>query len=245
MVDEVDAVACALAGIAAVEPRRVTEAALRLFDAKQVTVVAIGKAAVGMARGAADALGDRINRGIVVAPSAAELDGFECYVGGHPLPNESGVRAGERVEALVSSLGRFDSLVKLLSGGASALVTLPARGLSLEDVQCVTDVLLRSGATIGELNCVRKHVDRLKGGRLTRLAASAGVSRVAAFAISDVIGDAPDVIGSGPTVPDSSCVRDAVEVLRRRRDAGIARGWRRCRCVARRATWAPRSRGTQ
>jgi hydroxypyruvate reductase len=129
---------------------------------------------------------------------------------GHPMPDAAGLAAAERVLALADSATRGDLVLVLLSGGASANWIAPARGVSLDDKRALTRALLTSGATIGELNTVRKHLSRIKGGRLTARAAPA---RIISLAISDVPGDDPSVIGSGPTVPDASTLADAREII--------------------------------
>jgi hydroxypyruvate reductase len=182
--------------------------------ASSIAVVAVGKAAAAMARGAQFALGARISRGIVVAPTPSHIPGaWETYVGGHPIPNAEGAAGARAIRALATSLRDGETLLCLVSGGASALMALPADGISLADMQSVTNQLLRAGATIGELNCVRKHVDQLKGGRLAALASPASV---VALILSDVVGDPVDVIASGPTVADPTTIADAIGILRAR-----------------------------
>jgi hydroxypyruvate reductase len=132
-------------------------------------------------------------------------------VAGHPLPDARGLRAAREVLALAESLGPRDLLLVLLSGGASALLPCPAAGVSLADKAALTALLLRRGATIHELNAVRKHLSRTKGGGLLRAAAPA---RVLTLALSDVVGDDPSTIGSGPTVPDPTSFADAIAALR-------------------------------
>src|SRR5206468_3500076 len=122
--------------------------------------------------------------------------------------------AARRILALARGLGREDQLICLISGGGSALLTLPAPGLTLPDKQAVTRALLRSGATIGEINTVRKHLSAIKGGRL---AAAAAPARIVTLAISDVPGDDPAVIASGPTSPDPTSFADARAVLAKHR----------------------------
>jgi hydroxypyruvate reductase len=128
----------------------------------------------------------------------------------HPVPDQAGQEAAQQILDLARGLGPQDQLVCLVSGGGSALLTLPAAGLTLADKQAVTQALLRSGATIGEINTVRKHLSAIKGGRL---AAAAAPARVVSLAISDVPGDDPAVIASGPTVPDPTTFADARAVL--------------------------------
>jgi hydroxypyruvate reductase len=131
---------------------------------------------------------------------------------GHPIPNAAGLDAAEQALKLATGAGPDDLVLVLLSGGASANWIAPVEGLSLADKQAVTRALLRSGANIGEINTVRKHLSRIKGGRLARAAQPA---RVVTLAISDVPGDDPAVIGSGPTVPDPTTLADARAVVAR------------------------------
>jgi glycerate 2-kinase len=137
---------------------------------------------------------------------------IEVVEASHPVPDEAGRRAAQRIADCVRGLGPDDLVIALVSGGASALLSLPAPGLSLEDKQAVNKALLNSGAAIDEMNCVRKHLSAIKGGRLARLAAPA---RMVTLLISDVPGDDPSIIGSGPTVPDASRCADALAICRR------------------------------
>ncbi|RMH17938.1 MAG: DUF4147 domain-containing protein [Acidobacteria bacterium] len=181
-----------------------------------VQLVAAGKAAAGMVRGARAVLGRRLAGGVVIVPAgqAGEVpEGFAVYEGGHPVPDRGGVAGARAVAELAAGLGGEDRLLLLLSGGGSALMTLPPDGIALDDVVVTTDLLLRAGATIGELNAVRKHLDQLKGGRLARLARPA---RLDALVLSDVVGDPLEVIASGPASPDPTTFADAVAVLERR-----------------------------
>ena len=130
----------------------------------------------------------------------------------HPVPDAAGLAAAEEILALTKGLTKDDLVLCLISGGGSALLTLPADGLSLAEKQAINQALLKSGANIGEMNCVRKHLSRIKGGRL---AAACAPAKVVTLAISDVPGDDPSVIASGPTVPDVTTCQDALEILRR------------------------------
>jgi hydroxypyruvate reductase len=207
--------------VRAVEPQGLVEEALgdlgdEVSGASEIHLAAAGKAAAAMARGARQALGPRLSGGVVIVPKGGEAGvprGFEVYGGGHPVPDEEGVLGARAIHRLASDLGAGDLLLCLISGGGSALMTLPPEGVSLAEVRAATGSLLRSGAAIGELNGVRKHLDQLKGGRLARLAAPA---RVLALVLSDVVGDPLDVIASGPVSPDPSTFAEAVGVLRRR-----------------------------
>ena len=130
----------------------------------------------------------------------------------HPVPDAAGMAAAERMLALTAGLTADDLVLCLVSGGGSSLLTLPAEGLALADKQRINRALLESGASIGEMNCVRKHLSRIKGGRL---AAACAPARVVTLTISDVPGDDPSVIASGPTVPDTTTCADALEILAR------------------------------
>ena len=137
---------------------------------------------------------------------------IEVLEASHPVPDAAGLAAAQRMLALTQGLTEDDLVLCLISGGGSALLTLPAEGLSLQDKQRINQALLRSGANIAEMNCVRKHLSRIKGGRLAQMCAPA---RVVTLAISDVPGDDPSTIASGPTVPDASTCADALAVLAR------------------------------
>jgi hydroxypyruvate reductase len=140
------------------------------------------------------------------------LTKIEMIEAGHPIPDEAGLKAASRALELADTAGADDLVLVLMSGGASANWIAPAEGLSFADKQAVTRALLRSGAAIGEINTVRKHLSRIKGGRLARHAAPA---RVVTLAISDVPRDEPSAIGSGPTVPDPTTLADAREIVAR------------------------------
>lgn len=188
---------------------------LALFD--RIWVMAAGKAGPAMAAAAADILGERLAGGLVVTRAgdgvrASHAGPLEMLEAGHPIPDERGVRAARRLVGLLSGLSPRDLVLVLLSGGASALTTLPAAGLSLADLQATTSLLLACGATIAELNTLRKHLCLLKGGDLARRAAPA---RVVALILSDVVGDPLDVIASGPTAPDTTTFADAWAVIER------------------------------
>ena len=140
----------------------------------------------------------------------------EIVEAAHPVPDAAGLQAAERILALTQGLGADDLVLCLISGGGSALLTLPAEGLTLADKQRINKDLLLSGANITEMNCVRKHLSRIKGGRL---AAACAPARVVTLTISDVPGDDPSVIASGPTVPDATTCADALVILKRYRIA--------------------------
>jgi hydroxypyruvate reductase len=137
---------------------------------------------------------------------------IEVVEASHPVPDAAGLRAAERILELTQGLTADDLVLCLISGGGSALLTLPAEGISLEDKQAINRQLLASGANIAEMNCVRKHLSRIKGGRL---AAACAPARVVTLTISDVPGDDPSIIASGPTVADASTCADALAILQR------------------------------
>jgi hydroxypyruvate reductase len=139
---------------------------------------------------------------------------IEVVEAAHPVPDAAGLAAAERILALTEGLTEDDLVLCLISGGGSALLTLPAEGIDLEEKQRINRALLESGAAIGEMNCVRKHLSRIKGGRL---GAACAPARVFTLTISDVPGDDPSIIASGPTVPDASSCADALAILARYR----------------------------
>ncbi len=137
---------------------------------------------------------------------------IEVVEAAHPVPDEAGRRAAQRIAELTKGLTADDLVLCLMSGGASSLLAMPAEGVTLEEKQAINMALLKSGAAIDEMNCVRKHLSAIKGGRL---AARCAPAKVVTLLISDVPGDAPEVIGSGPTVPDSTTCADALRILAR------------------------------
>lgn len=137
---------------------------------------------------------------------------IEVVEASHPVPDAAGLAAAQRILALTKGLTQGDLVLCLISGGGSALLTLPAEGLSLEEKQRINEALLASGANIAEMNCVRKHLSRIKGGRLAQACAPA---RVVTLTISDVPGDDPSIIASGPTVPDVTTCAEALSILER------------------------------
>jgi glycerate 2-kinase len=171
--------------------------------------IAAGKAAAPMAKAASSVLENRLRSGLIVAPAADAFGTFESIAGGHPVPDEGSERAGRRALQIAESLEPGETLLVLLSGGGSALMAVPAEGISLEDKRRTTERLLRAGADIHALNTVRKHLSAIKGGWLASRASGA----VRTYAISDVVGDDVSVIASGPTVPDESTFADARRLL--------------------------------
>jgi glycerate 2-kinase len=210
------------AAVTAAHPRQCLPAALPAAPRRgRIIVLAAGKAAGSMAEVAEQQyLGPRGVAAERLVGVAVTRHGYgrptrniEMIEAGHPVPDQGGLAAAERALALADAAGPDDLVLVLLSGGASANWVAPASGLTFADKQALTRTLLASGATIHEINTVRKHLSRIKGGRL---AARAVPARVVTLAISDVPGDDPSVIGSGPTVPDATTLADARAVLRRR-----------------------------
>jgi glycerate 2-kinase len=185
---------------------------------EKIWLVGAGKAGVPMAVAAARTLGAYLYQGLVIvkegyAEGKQELPShLEILEAGHPVPDERGLNATRRMRAMLEEAGPNDLVICLISGGGSALFTDPAGDLTLADLQKLTRLLLASGATINEINSLRKHLDTVKGGGLARLAAPA---HLLTLILSDVVGDPLDVIASGPTVADSSTFNEAWEVLER------------------------------
>jgi len=186
----------------------------QLADFDRVQVIGAGKASAAMARAVERLLGRRIAGGVVNAPDGTRtrLRRIELNPAGHPIPDERGEQGAQRILEIAGAAGARDLLVCVISGGASALLPAPIAGNSLAAKQEITRQLLNAGATISELNTVRKHLSRFKGGQL---AAAAYPATLIALILSDVIGDDLDVIGSGPTVGDRSTVEHAESVLRK------------------------------
>jgi hydroxypyruvate reductase len=187
-----------------------------LSRVERVLVLGGGKAAVPMAAACEALLGERVSDGLVITKHghrAGELPGrIRVLEAGHPLPDAAGVQATGRMLALLSGLTDRDLVLCLISGGGSALMTLPAPGVTLEHLERVNHLLLGAGAPIEAVNAVRKHLSQLKGGRLAALASPA---RVVSLILSDVVGNPLDVIASGPTAPDGSTFAEALSVLER------------------------------
>ncbi|MCX8061984.1 MAG: DUF4147 domain-containing protein [Anaerolineales bacterium] len=180
----------------------------------QIALLAVGKAAVSMARGAKESLGERVSKGIIITKFLPENESgdFPILLGDHPVPKQRSLRAARAVERFLKTLKPQDTLLCLLSGGASALLTYPRPPLRLQDLQKTTKLLLRCGATIHELNTIRKHLERFKGGGIVQ---AVNVANVVSLIISDVIGDSIEVIGSGITAPDPTTFKDALGIIDR------------------------------
>jgi glycerate 2-kinase len=191
-------------------------AGYELYAFNRVLVVGAGKATARMALALEDALGNRITAGLIVVKEGhtAPLKIIKQVEASHPVPNEAGVEGTKRIIDLVRDADEKTLILCLLSGGASALFVAPMYGLTLQDKQEVTSALLKAGASIGELNAVRKHLSAVKGGRFAKAACPA---QIVTMVLSDVIGDRLDVIASGPTSRDSSTFNDALAVIEKYR----------------------------
>ncbi|MBF6567351.1 MAG: DUF4147 domain-containing protein [Candidatus Binataceae bacterium] len=222
------------AAVAAVKPEPLIAAALagripggeslpaKISQARRIFVIAAGKAAIPMAREIVTRCGFRIGGAIAAALQSKDADnipGVTIFAGGHPLPDAGSIRAAEAAMDLARQAEQGDLLIVALSGGASAIMARPAHGITLDDKVAITNALMRAGASIRELNQVRKHLSSIKGGRLL---AGTGEAEVLTLILSDVIGNDLATIGSGPTVADPSTYSDAVSILKRHRVWGRA-----------------------
>ena len=197
---------------------------LRQNNFKDIIVVGFGKAAFQMAIAIEDVIGvDQITTGIVVTKYGhakfqiaeqraknKDLKKIKVFEAGHPIPDENGIEATEQIVDILNSAGKDTLVLCLISGGGSALLVSPIDGVTLGEKQSITDMLMKAGADIEELNAVRKHISKVKGGRLAEIAYPA---KLISIIISDVIGDKLDVIASGPTSADSSTFKDALNVI--------------------------------
>ncbi|AFO59252.1 glycerate kinase [Natrinema sp. J7-2] len=220
------ALECVEAGIVAGHPRtvvrdtvalegetlRIADATYDLREYDTLVVVGGGNAAAHVAVALEVILGDRIDGGVVVTDDPVETERVTVREGDHPIPSERGVDAADDVLAAAAAADGDTLVLAAITGGGSALLPAPAGDLSLDDLRTTTDALLASGADIGDVNAVRKHLSALKGGRLARRAAPA---TVAAVLLSDVVGNDPSVIASGPVAPDTSTFDDALAVCER------------------------------
>lgn len=199
--------------VAAADPTQVLARHLPQDTERRALVIGAGKAVAAMASALEQHWAGELS-GLVVTPygHALPCQRIEVVEAAHPVPDARGTEAVQRILARVSDLGPDDLVICLLSGGGSALLSLPAPGIALAEKQSITKALLHCGAAIGEINCVRKHLSAVKGGRL---AAACVPAQLVTYAISDVPGDHPSVIASGPTVPDPTTSRDALAILRR------------------------------
>jgi glycerate 2-kinase len=223
------------AAISSVDPNRAIEARVKrrggrlklytnaglfrkvnLKDFDRILVVGAGKAAAPMAKAIEGIAGDRITGGLVCVKQGytAELSKIRIIEASHPVPDARGMKAAEEILDILKSAGTRDLVISLISGGGSSLLPLPPRPISLDEKRATTDLLLKSGAGIHEINAVRKHLSLVKGGNLAKATGNAAVLNLV---VSDVVGDDLGVIASGPFSPDGSTFQDALGVLERYR----------------------------
>ncbi|MBI4816497.1 MAG: DUF4147 domain-containing protein [Deltaproteobacteria bacterium] len=190
--------------------------AIALDRVERVGVVAIGKAAPAMAEAVPEAIREKTAFGLILTKEgyARDVPGFQIREAGHPIPDRRSIRATDEIVELVSELGEEDLLLVLISGGASALLFSPVQEIGFNDSISLNELMLDSGMSISDINSIRSHLSRVKGGRLAVAAAPASVLTLA---LSDVVGDKLPVIGGGPTVADPSRYKDAVSALRKAR----------------------------
>ncbi|MGC1933211.1 MAG: glycerate kinase [Candidatus Nitrosopolaris sp.] len=195
---------------------------LNLDDYESIYVVGAGKAAAKMLDAVSKILKKRLSGGAITVPhdsvktkidNAIKTRHVKVTEAGHPLPDEAGVQGATKIVELLRKTTEFDLIFCLVSGGGSALLPLPLKGISLQDKQKITNAMLSAGATINEVNVIRKHLSQVKGGRLVRYVKNG--CTVLTLILSDVIGDEMDIIASGPTIPDRSTFQDAADVLKK------------------------------
>jgi hydroxypyruvate reductase len=191
---------------------RIGREAVDLAGVRQIVVVGLGKAGAPMAAAVEAILGERITRGVVVTKygHAQPTRTIRIHEAGHPVPDDAGMAGAQAVLDQVTGLNPDDLVLVLISGGGSALTPAPVDGITLAEKQALTKALLACGADIREMNALRKHISRMKGGQLARAAAPA---RVFTLILSDIVGDPLDAIASGPTVPDPTTYADALAIL--------------------------------
>jgi glycerate 2-kinase len=194
----------------------VNDRAYDLGQYDRILIVGAGKASIPMADAVAEVLRDRLTGGVVITKyqhtDRSLHSSLRVHEAGHPVPDQNSINGARDMQDRLRDLTARDLVFCVLSGGASALMTMPAENISLEDLQATTKLLLRAGASIDQVNAVRKHLDLIKGGGLARLA---GEAALISLVLSDVVGDDLSVIASGPTAPDRSTFADAWRVIDR------------------------------
>ncbi|MEM2050100.1 MAG: glycerate kinase [Thermoproteota archaeon] len=205
-------------GLRASDPKKSVEETLERISgdieaAERVFVIGFGKASASMAEACEEKIGERIVDGAIIIPEnvdAKRLRRIRVLKGTHPTPSEASVESARRLISICQGLTRRDLVICLISGGGSSLLTLPAEGVTLEEKKTATDILLKSGAEIKEVNTVRKHLSSVKGGQLIKFLKPA---KVVSLILSDIVGDPVEYIASGPTSPDPSTFRDAYNII--------------------------------
>src|SRR5665648_16210 len=193
---------------------QIEEIAIDLTAIQNIYVVGAGKASAAMARAIENILGHRITAGHIVTKygHSVSLKFIEITETGHPVPDENGIRGTEQILSIVNKAGKDDLVICLISGGGSALLADVPESCSLDDLKTLSTFLLKTGANINEMNCIRKHLSKVKG---VQLAKSASPARVVSLILTDVIGDPLDVIASGPTAPDPTTFAEALAIIRK------------------------------
>jgi len=192
---------------------QIEEITFDLSIIKNIYVVGAGKASAAMAQAIESILGSRITAGHIITKynHSVPLKFIEITEAGHPVPDENGIKGTEHIISIVNRAEKDDLVICLISGGGSALLADVPEGCTLEDVKTVNSILLKTGANITEMNCIRKHLSKVKGGLLAKAASPA---RIVSLILSDVIGDPIDVIASGPTTPDPTTFADAISIIK-------------------------------
>jgi glycerate 2-kinase len=192
----------------------IEEISFNLSVLKNIYIVGAGKASAEMAQAMENILGARITEGHVVTKyeHSVPLKFIKITEAGHPVPDENGLKGTGKILSIVNNAQKDDLIICLISGGGSALLADVPEGCTLEDLKALSNILLKTGADITEMNCIRKHLSKVKGGLLAKAASPA---RVVSLILSDVIGDPLDVIASGPTAPDPTTFADAISILRK------------------------------
>jgi glycerate 2-kinase len=223
-----DAIEIFLAGLESVKPcnlisryvsvekniLRIEKSVFDLSAIKNVYIIGVGKASAAMAQTIEQILGSRITEGHIITKygHSVPLKIIETTEAGHPIPDDNGINGTRKILSIVTKADKDDLVICLISGGGSALMADVPERCTLEDLQKVSSILLKAGANITEMNCIRKHLSAVKGGQLSRASAPA---RVVSLILSDVVGDPLDVIASGPTAPDPSTFADAISIIRK------------------------------
>lgn len=191
---------------------KITNENLSLSEINNIFVIGSGKATYRMAEALHNILGDKISEGIITINKSSKknIGSIKVIKAGHPIPTEEGIKGANEILSLVEKAQEDDLIIALISGGGSALLAAPLEGISLIDLQKLNELLLASGASINEINIVRKHISKIKGGKLSRTAYPA---KLISLIISDVVGDDLSTIASGPTVGDSSTYKEAYDIL--------------------------------
>lgn len=193
---------------------QIEELSFDLSKLKNIYIVGAGKASASMARAIENILDARITGGHIVTKynHSEPLRFIGTTEAGHPVPDENGIKGTDQILSIVNKAGKDDLVICLISGGGSALLADVPEGCTLDDLKKLSSILLRTGANINEMNCIRKHLSRVKGGHLAKAASPA---RVVSLILSDVIGDPLDVIASGPTAPDPTTFADAIAIIKK------------------------------